>query len=134
MSYKVIRSESGKPAVILNGEPTYCTALEAAPITREPELHKGRWLVMCFAAWSVPDIQAIQIALDTVKHFDGSVNLGLRPFDTQDEHAVWCPVIAQETRSPLWIVLHDGTVFATLTGFPGAQALIGAIQAASSVL
>src|SRR4051812_3786304 len=110
MSYRVTRDESAKPRIVLKDEPPFCRALQAAPISREPELDTDTWLVMCFAAWSVPDIQAIQTALDVARHFNGRLKLGVRPFDTQEEHAAWCPTIEDETGSPVWVLLRDGMV------------------------
>ncbi|MDP1681562.1 MAG: hypothetical protein Q8L39_07275 [Burkholderiales bacterium] len=91
MSYKVTRDQVGCPRITLTGESAYSHALDAAPSAREPELNTGNWLVMAFAVWSIPDILAIQTALDVAKRFSGKLNLGLRPFDYPEELGAWCP-------------------------------------------
>ena len=124
MPYQVTSDASGKPQVVLRDEPPYCKALEAAPPLREPELETGTWLILCFAAWSMPDISAIAIALEAAKSLSGGVQLGLRPFEDAGEHAAWCPAIRDEFASPLWVVLSDGRVCATRKGLMTAEALV----------
>ena len=130
MSYEVMRTADGTPYTVLHGEPPYCKALEAAPSGREPELNGGLWLVMAFAAWSVPDIDAIRTALDVVKRFDGTVNLGLRPFDDPEEHGAWCPGLENDGNGPLWVLLLDGQVCLKSHGFFTVDALVNEIKAA----
>lgn len=128
MSYQVIRTEKGQPGLILKEEPPYCHALMAAPQRREPELNVGRWLVMAFAAWSVPDIGAIQTALDAIKRFNGLVNLGLRPCDDPGDHMIWCPELGNDGNTPCWVLLDDGTVRLTHGGLQTVDGLIDAIR------
>jgi hypothetical protein len=85
---------------------------------------------MAFAAWSRPDIAAVQTALDAAKHFGGAINLGLRPFDSAEEHGRWCPQLDGSEDSPLWVLLCDGDVRMKLSGFPSVAALVAAIEAA----
>ena len=130
MSYRVTRSAEGRPSIILHDEPPHVVALDSAPPAREPELGAGQWLVMPFAAWSVPDIAAIQTALKAVEHFAGTLKLGLRPYDSPDEHGAWCPAIAGDDESPLWLLLDDGDVRMKRSGFLTADDLVAAIGAA----
>lgn len=129
MSYKVMRSEEGKPWIALNGEPPFCRALEAAPFSCEPELSEGWWLVMVFAAWSTSDINAIQTALDASKHFGGILHLGLRPFDDPTEHSMWCPDLSMEGNTPTWVLLSDGMVFLECRGMLTVDDLVHSIKA-----
>lgn len=128
MTYKVIRDEGGRPSVALQGEPPYVQALTAAPSMREPELGHGRWLVMAFAAWSMPDIQAIQTALDAAGRFGGSVALGLRPFDETEEFAAWCPGLDVDARSPVWLFLSDGELRGDRRGILTVDELVEMIE------
>jgi hypothetical protein len=130
MSYRVTRKADGRPSIDLHDEPPHVIALEAAPPAREPELDTGQWLVMPFAAWSVPDIAAIQTALNAVEHFGGTLKLGLRPYDSSDEHGAWCPAIAGDDASPLWLLLDDGEVRMKRSGFLMTNELVAAINAA----
>ncbi|MBD0372211.1 MAG: hypothetical protein ICV60_15320 [Pyrinomonadaceae bacterium] len=129
MSYRVTRSD-GRPIVELEDEPPYCRALRAAPPAREPELNTGLWLVMVFAAWSIYDIRAIQVALDAARRFDGKIKLGLRPFYASEEHAAWCPDLKEDDGNPLWIVLRDGEMCMKRHGFPTVDELAEEIKAA----
>jgi hypothetical protein len=127
MSYKVARNEHGRPGIALTGEPSYCHALVAAPPTREPELDTDVWLVMAFAVWSIPDNIAIQTALDVTKHFDGKINLGLRPFDDWEELGAWGPGLEGDGSSPLWVLFRDGEVLMTRNGILTIDELVEAI-------
>ena len=107
MSYRVTRDADQRPRIILEGEPPYCTALDVAPEARETKLDNGFWLVMAFAVWSVPDVLAIQTALDAAKRYDGKIKLGLRPFDEFEEFDTWIPTSGAGT-SPSWFLLLEG--------------------------
>jgi len=85
MSYQVIRDQNDVPKLILSGEPAYCHVLAANATTPEPDIRAGQWLLMAFAVWSVPDVAAVQAALDLARSLDGELNLGLRPYDDTDE-------------------------------------------------
>jgi hypothetical protein len=130
MSYRVIRDADGRPRIVLEGEPWFCRALDAAPLAREPELDRGAWLVMAFATWSMPDVAAVQTALDVARRFDGALRLGLRPFDLADEHETWCPGLASGGRNPYWILFREGEVCLTRAGHVTADALVEAIERA----
>jgi hypothetical protein len=130
MAYKVVRTAEGSPRIVLDDEPVNCKALEATPHEREPELNKGLWLVMAFAAWSVPDINAIQTAIDVVKSFDRGLKLGLRPFDSAEEHGAWCPGLENDENSPLWVALRNGQVCLKTHGFLTVDDLVKEIEAA----
>jgi hypothetical protein len=131
MSYQVMRGPDGRPSILLNEEPPYCVALEAAPTMRESELNNGLWLVMAFAAWSLPDIDAVHTALDAVKHFGGIIKLGLRPFDNPEEHATWLSGLDDNGISPLWLLLSDGDLRMMRQGTLTLDDLLGAIESAT---
>lgn len=130
MSYHVMRTAKGRLRIVLEDEPLYCRALAAAPPAREPELGNGPWLVMVFAAWSMPDIRAIQTALDAVKRFGGALQLGVRPFDDPAEHRAWCPGLAGDGNTPVWVLLSDGTVLLEREGLLTVDMLLETIKAA----
>jgi hypothetical protein len=132
MTYRVTRNSEQQPAIVMEDEP-YGKALAAAPAQREPELDQGLWLVMVFAAWSVPDINAIQVALDVARHFGGRINLGVRPLDNFEENAAWLPDVKDTGLSPLWIGLNDGRVCMSKHGLLTAQELVDAISASCPV-
>ena len=128
MSYKLIRNSQQHPVVKLQGEPSYCKALDAAPPGREQELNTGIWLILVFAAWSVPDVRAIEIALETAKHFEGKLNLGLRPFDSPEEHKSWCTEISDNDESPLWLLFESGHLRMIHAGLLSGNILIEKIK------
>ena len=128
MTYRVTRNSEQQPVIVMEDEP-YGKALAAAPAQREPELDQGLWLVMVFAAWSAPDINAIQVALDVARHFGGRINLGVRPLDNFDENEAWLPDVQDTGLSPLWIGLNDGRVCMSKHGLLTVQELVDAISA-----
>lgn len=128
MSHQVIRTAEGRPQIILSDEPSYCRTLDAAPSRCEDELRTGSWLVMVFAAWSISDIHAIQNALDAVKYFDGKVHLGLRPFDAPEEHVTWCPSLADDGSTPIWVLITDGAVQLVRRGLLTVNELVAEIK------
>jgi hypothetical protein len=128
MSYRVTRGADERPSIVLQDEPAYCRALDAAPPVREPELDRGLWLVMAFAAWSTPDVDAIRTALDTARRFGGALNLGIRPFDSPDEHEAWCPGLGDCGSGPLWVLLRDGELRLKRAGLITRDALVAAIE------
>lgn len=127
MSFRVTRGVDRRPVLLLENEAPYIKALDATPPAREPELDHGVWLILAFAAWSIPDIAAIETALEAAKHFNGRVNLGLRPFDDFEEFANWNPGTAP-TSSPYWILLRDGDKCWEHQGLATVDVLIDAIE------
>lgn len=133
MSYRVTRSPDNRLHVELGDEPAYCRALDAGPPAREPELGTGRWLILLFAAWSMSDVAAIQTALDVARRFGGKLVLGLRPFETWEEHDTWMPDLEEDGKTPIWILLRDGEVRMKRSGLFDADALVQEIEAADPV-
>ena len=110
MPFEVRRDDRERLSIVLEDEPSYCEALASTPPSREPELDRGTWLVLCFAGWSGPDVAAVHVALDAARRLGGRVNLGLRPYDDREEHEAWCPEIKDVTGSPIWVLLRGGDV------------------------
>lgn len=129
MSFRVTRDQAGRPRVWLDDEPSYARALDAAVGGREPELARGRWLVLAFPAWSVPGIAAIGTALDTARRFGGSLQVGIRPFDDPEEHRAWLHGLDYTDSDPVWVVLTDGTPCLTLHGHLTEEELVASIDA-----
>jgi hypothetical protein len=130
MSYRVTRDQTGRPHVRLDGEPPYSRALDAAVRSREPELARGRWLVLAFPAWSVPGVAAVGTALDTARRFGGSLQLGIRPFDDPEEHRAWQPGLEGAGGDPVWMVLQDGIPCLIQSGHLTEDELVASIDAA----
>ncbi len=128
MTLKVKSSPEGRAVLQFADVPEYCHALDAAPVTREPMLEQGRWLILAFARWSKHDINAVSAALEAVRHFGGAVQLGARPYDDPEEHRTWLPEIADETGSPAWALLENGVVRHRCSGPRSREALIDAIS------
>lgn len=132
MSYRVTRDQAGRPHVHLDGEPPYSRALAAAVGSREPELARGRWLVLAFPAWSVPGVAAIGTALEVARRFGGSLSVGIRPFDDPEEHRGWQHGLEDTGGDPVWVVLQDGTPCLTLSGHLTEEELVTSIDAADT--
>ncbi len=107
MSYRVTRDAQDRPILTLTGEPPYCHVDPPEPTT-------GAWLLLTFASWSMPDIRAVQMALDAAKHFAGMVRLGLRVDDDL-------------TVTPHWRLLSDGQVRMDRTGVMTTEELIESV-------
>lgn len=131
MTYHVTRNGDGRPRIDLRDEPPYCRALAAAPSSREAELGGGRWLVLAFAAWSMPDIRAIQTALDAAKRFGGGLTLGLRPFDVPEEFDAWCPGLEGLEETLVWLAFTDGELCLEHRGALTVDELVNMIEARS---
>ena len=99
-------------------------SLQTAPDAREPMLAEGTWLVLGFAVWSVPDRQAIDVALSAAQAFRGNLLLGVRPFDDHAEFETWSE--AQERAgSPVWLLLRAGTLLSERMGQISVDDLVG---------
>jgi hypothetical protein len=127
MPYEVTRDENGVPHLTLSDEPAYCHAL-AANVTKPEQTGAGQWLLMAFAAWSAPDVAAVQAALDLAHSLGGKLNLGLLPYDDPYELREWYSGITPEANGPYWIVLRDGAACQCLTGIFTADELRKAIS------
>lgn len=128
MSFRLIASASGQPRVLLEGEPSYCKALEAAPSVREPVLNRGRWLVVTFAAWSMPDVRQAEMALEVVKRLGGPLQLGIRPFNDADDLHAWLPEVSSTGLTPIWVLLTEGQVTGAHHGLLQPAELIAFIE------
>lgn len=116
IEYEIQLSENGKFELKFINEPEYCQALIMSPAKREAKLNDGIWLVLLFAVWSVPDIDAIKMAVTLAKKFKGKVKVGVRPFDYHQENQLWCPEIKETFASPIWLVLKDGQLIMEQVG------------------
>lgn len=123
----IAKDENGEPAIKLLNQPSYCHGLRFAPDSMEVPLRSGAWLVMNFAIWSGPDIQAIQVALRAAKSFNGRIKLGIRPFDCHDELRRWCPPVKENCASPVWLLLKDGQLIHELACIRSEQEIAGEI-------
>ncbi|HEX6369269.1 MAG TPA: hypothetical protein VF006_10070 [Longimicrobium sp.] len=110
MSYRVRRDPRGVPGLTLHDEPAYCHALAANVPALEAELARGVWLVMAFAAWSGPDVDAVGDAIGLARRYGGRLSLGLRPYDDAAELNAWWPDADPDASGPFWVLLRDGEV------------------------
>ena len=127
MPYEVTRTLEGSPRIALHGEPPYCKAL--APSAGFSAITADPWLVLAFAAWSKPDVDAVQTALDTAKHFGGDINLGLLPLDNLQQLGSFHPGIGLAETGPAWILLRENEVHLERRGLLTTADLIKAIEA-----
>ena len=79
--------------LVVTDEPKYICALETAPKRIEKKLNSGTWLVVAFSVWSVPVRHSVLAAVDCAKCHDGEFQLGLRPYNSQDELYPWWPSV-----------------------------------------
>ncbi len=93
--------------VVTTGHPSHFHALPMAPTKIEDALLRGDWLVLCFAVWSGPDIEAIGLAMSELCQY-GSVSVGIRPFLEYSETQAWCSEVNSDFGSPMWLFFRDG--------------------------
>lgn len=93
----------------------------------ESALKTGDWLVLAFAVWSQPDRNAIRTALDTVKDFEGKINLGIRPLEDPTKHR-WCPELQWNGTSPVWLLLKEGELIGQVDGEHPKEELVDIIN------
>jgi hypothetical protein len=128
MSFRVSGDVDGRPRITLTGEPSYCHALDGTTSGGELDFDHGIWLVMDFAVWSMPDVVAVQIALDAARHFDGSLNLGLLPYDDPEDLSAWPWHDDSDDPGPHWALMRDGAVTWRHNGNPALDELIDMID------
>jgi hypothetical protein len=106
----------GRFRVHLNADLRNILALPMEPQEAEPQLRQGNWLVLAVAVWSQPDLRAIDDAIALAQHLEGKCLVAVRPFDDVREFAKWCPELANEHGSPIWIAIKDGSFQRKLVG------------------
>ena len=139
MPFKIESIEDAQFVVRLESEPEFIHGFWMAPSEPEQCLKEGDWIVLVFAIWNIHDRPAINTAIDVAKEFKGTVNFGIRPFESVEEFATWCfgctppnefvEIREQPTNSgvqvsitpitgttPIWIFLRNGFVVHTQNG------------------
>jgi hypothetical protein len=127
MSYRVSSDVDGGSRITLTGEPSYCHALDGTTSEGELDFDDGIWLVMDFAVWSMPDVTAVQTALDTARYFDGPLNLGLIPYDDSEDLDAWPWHDDSNDPGPHWVLMRDGVVTWRHNGIPTLDELIDVV-------
>src|SRR5262249_15181688 len=106
--FEVKKGDDDRFDVKFKNAPASIQALRMAPEKREPELAKDTWLVLVCGVFSVPDIKAINVALDIAEKYGKKIKIGLRPFREYSEIKKWFPEYGESGQSPVWIVFKDG--------------------------
>jgi len=128
MGYKIHSNKNGRFELLFIDEPEYCHALMMSPTLKEAKLSDGTWLILLFAVWSAPDLEAIKMAVTLAKKFNGQIQLGVRPFDEHQENWLWCPEIKAAFVSPIWLVFENGRVIVEHVGLRSEEELEKKIQ------
>ena len=128
--YRLTSTPEGSYEVHLTGAPENCFALAMAPNRMEDNLRSGRWLVMLAAVWSVPDVKLVDRAVRVAVGVP-QVRVGIRPFEHHIESAAWLPDLNIDAVSPIWAVLDNGRLVATLIGAVSEDELIAAVTSGS---
>jgi len=109
--------------ISLKDEPPFIYSLPMAPSELEPILCRNLWLILVVAVWSGPDLAAMETASSVGKKLRGAVHVGLRPFDSHREITPWCPGVAEQHASPIWLILKDGRLLAERAGIRESAAI-----------
>jgi hypothetical protein len=134
MSFELQPIEGDRWKLVFSDEPSYIRALEMAPLSIEPELGSGVWLIVAFPVWSGPARDSIRAAISCARERGGEFHLGARPFESREEIYRWWPVSERgrageqilevrddgtsrqvhistdQSDDPAWLVLRDGHV------------------------
>jgi len=108
VKYSLKRTKDYFFELTFTNAPKYIHSLKMKPESKEKELDQGDWLVLSVGAFSVPDIECINVAIDSAVKFGGKVQLGVRPFWDYEEVAKLLPEFKDRTGSPIWIYYRDG--------------------------
>lgn len=126
--------QSGKKVrIVLHNEGPFVHALPMAPGRLESQVKKETWLLLTSGAFSVPDLQNINVAVAVINGYCGRIQLGVRPFLAYDEIRAWFPEYGGESASPLWVVLRDGKVLAWHAGLLQEKELVDFINEALGI-
>lgn len=103
-----LKTERGWIARLGDPPPVGCMAIAPGTTGRPEELTIGRWIVLCAAIWSGPDLMAMRGAVTVPEKLDGRAHLAVLAIDYYDETARFCPQVQDPNRSPLWLFLVGG--------------------------
>jgi hypothetical protein len=121
-------NSKGKYALRFGERNAPCVLLEQGPEKIEPQLTVGCWLVLLVAVWSAEDLKAVELVDSIAGTIPGDFSVGIRPFDKHEENYKWCPLIKEDTGSPIWLILKDGKKIAEAVGLQDQQGILGMIN------
>lgn len=107
MKYQLVRSSDCFYQVLLEDAPSNCKSLEMAPIEMENNLKVGKWAVLLVAVWSGPHVAQIGVALDFATR-SPTRQVGIRPYNEDDELVAWLPDFDARRSPPVWVFLDGG--------------------------
>lgn len=135
MAFTFVADDFGRSKIALVEDSDFIVPLVIAPPCLEDFLKQGKWFIVSMSVWSVHDIVAGRRAVELIKRYEGSIRLGLRPFDYPHENFSWIPdlnvgqiadhikvsateadgilnvaIQGRANASPVWVAIIDGKV------------------------
>jgi len=112
------KDSAGRFHVEMNDQPDNLVLLVSHPEAIEPELTRGRWLVLVYSLLSTDSLRAAQNSPDLARQLSGIARVAIRPTMHFDETKKWLPDyerVAQKGH-PFWVVIEDGIAIRRFEG------------------
>jgi len=93
------------------------------PDEMEPKLKRGRWLILVYAAYSLPDVRCIGQVVEAATTLKANVQIGIRGFFDEGENSTWCPACkaTDSIGTPIWVLIEDGDIVDVRRGAMDAE-------------
>ena len=92
--------------------------LESKPLSIEPELLRGKWLMVIYSTLSAEDISTAHRCPEIARRLDGELRVAVRRTRDFTETGKWLPRYdeMEPHASPLWVLMRDGVVMGWYAG------------------
>lgn len=124
--FRTATDSAGRIHFDLRDKPSNLTLLVSHPDVIEPELTRGRWLILVFSLLNADDIHQAISSPELSTRLDGICRVAVRPSLHFEETPKWLPEVEDDLRSRhgLWFLLEGGVVIRYSSGFQGHDDLI----------
>ena len=101
--------------------------LQSNPQVIDPELQKGRWLLLVYSVLSVQDVDAANRCAGLAHKLTGDLKVAMRPITTFEEPERWLPdyqKIRGDAGTPWWIIMDSGRVVRWKNGWMSNEEVV----------
>ena len=113
------KDNAGRIHVEMDDKPDNLVLLVSHPEAIEPELTRGRWLVLLYSLLSSDSVRAAINSPDLARQLTGIARVAIRPTMHFDETRKWLPDyerVAQKGH-PFWVLIEDGIAIRRFEGW-----------------
>lgn len=113
------KDSAGRIHVEMTDQPDNLVLLVSHPEVIEPELTRGRWLVLVYSLLSSDSVRAAYNSPGLARQLAGFARVAIRPTMHFDETKKWLPDyerVAQKGH-PFWVVIEDGIAIRRFEGW-----------------